>query len=139
MRSLAWIGRLVAGAYFIFNGLNHFFNARMLASYAAAKGVPAPELLVVCAGVLILLGGISLILGLWPKVGVGMIVLFLVIVTPAMHTYWNETGMQRTEDFINFTKNLALLGAVLSLLAIPEPWPASVRVPLPGVRKRVHA
>ncbi len=139
MRSLAWIGRLVAGAYFIFNGLNHFFNARMLASYAAAKGVPAPEFLVVCAGVLILLGGISLILGLWPRVGVGMIVLFLVIVTPAIHTFWSETGMQRTADVINFTKNLGLLGAVLSLLAIPEPWPASVRMPFPGVRKHVHA
>ena len=139
MRALAWIGRLVAGAYFIFGGLNHFFNVRTLGSYAASKGVPAPEFLVICSGALLLLGGISLILGLWPKVGVGMIVLFLVIVTPAMHTLWNETGMQRMAELANFTKNLGLLGAVLSLLAIPEPWPASVKVPFPFVRRRVHA
>jgi uncharacterized membrane protein YphA (DoxX/SURF4 family) len=68
-----------------------------------------------------------------------MIVLFLVIVTPTMHAFWRETGMARMADFVNFTKNLGLLGAVLSLVAIPEPWPASVKVPFPGVRKHVHA
>jgi len=30
-------------------------------------------------------------------------------------------------EMVNFTKNLALLGGTLMLVAIPEPWPAGVR------------
>jgi hypothetical protein len=29
-------------------------------------------------------------------------------------------------EMINFTKNLALVGAALALMQIPEPWPVSI-------------
>lgn len=35
---------------------------------------------------------------------------------------------QRMADLRNFSKNLALLGAALVLIAMKEPWPASVAV-----------
>jgi putative oxidoreductase len=121
------VGRAIFGAYFLFNGINHFTNQTMMASFAASKGVPAPDLAVTGSGALLLLGGISLLIGLWPKLGAAMIVLFLVAVTPTMHDFWNAEPAARMTEFGNFLKNVALLGGACFAAAVPEPWPASFR------------
>lgn len=118
------IGRLLFGGYFFYNGLNHFTMRRMMASYAASKGVPAPDMAVLGSGLLILLGGLSILLGIRPHVGAGLIVIFLLGVTPMMHNFWTVTDPnQRMMEMINFTKNLALLGAALMSTAVAWPWP----------------
>jgi hypothetical protein len=44
-----------------------------------------------------------------------------------MHNFWKlEDPQLRMADKINFMKNMALLGAILMLLAIPSPWPLSL-------------
>jgi hypothetical protein len=42
-----------------------------------------------------------------------------------------EDPQQRMNDMVNFSKNMALLGAGLALMAVEEPWPASVPVAQP--------
>jgi uncharacterized membrane protein YphA (DoxX/SURF4 family) len=121
------IGRLIVGAFFIYNGLNHFMSLQMFTQYTAAKGVPAPAVAVVGAGLLILFGGISILLGWRPELGVAAIVVFLVGVSIPMHNFWAETDPgQRMNDMGNFMKNMAIAGATLMLVAIPQPWPYSV-------------
>jgi uncharacterized membrane protein YphA (DoxX/SURF4 family) len=52
---------------------------------------------------------------------------FLLVVSPVMHNYWAASDdATRMNDFINFTKNIALAGGALMALAIPEPWAYSV-------------
>lgn len=120
-------GRILFGAYFIYNGLNHlFFGTEALAGYAAARGVAAPRVMVYVSGVLLLLGGLSLLLGAWPNWGIVLLLVFLIPVSFAMHPFWAETGEARANDLINFTKNMALVGALLMFYAIPRPWPFSV-------------
>ena len=56
-----------------------------------------------------------------------LIVLFLLVVTPLIHDFWNAADPgQRLGDFVNFTKNAALLGAALMMLLLPRPWPYSL-------------
>ena len=57
MDDLFLMGRLIFGGFFLFNGANHFLMNAMMVQYASAKGVPAPEIAVAVAGVLILVGG----------------------------------------------------------------------------------
>jgi uncharacterized membrane protein YphA (DoxX/SURF4 family) len=121
------IGRVLFGGIFVFNGINHFRNRAAMVGYATYKGVPMPGAAILGSGLWLLVSGLSVILGCWPEVGALMIVLFLLVVTPKMHDYWNATDQtQRMGDFINFQKNMALLGAALMLLAIPTPWPYSI-------------
>jgi uncharacterized membrane protein YphA (DoxX/SURF4 family) len=121
------IGRLLFGGLFVYNGLNHFRNRAAMVGYTQFKGVPAPAAAVVASGVWLLAGGLSIVLGVRPRMGALMIMIFLLAVTPMMHNYWAVTDEnQRLNDFINFQKNAALLGAALMLLAIPSPWPYSV-------------
>lgn len=123
------IGRLIFGGYFVFNGLNHFLSYQMFVQFAAAKGVPLPEAAVPAAGALILFGGVSILLGWRPDLGVAAIVLFLLPVSIMMHNFWAESGAERMNDMVNFLKNLALVGATLMFVAVPRPWPYSVEAP----------
>lgn len=124
--ALLMIGRLLFGGYFAYEGLNHFLNHTLLAGAAAAHGVPQPELAVLGTGLLLIAGGLSVLTGYAPKVGAACLAVFLIGVTPIMHAFWNDTdSLQRMGDMVNFTKNIALLGAVCFMAALAEPWPAS--------------
>jgi hypothetical protein len=46
--------------------------------------------------------------------------------------FWDlEDPGQRMNEMINFSKNVALLGAALALMSLEEPWPTSVPVVRP--------
>jgi uncharacterized membrane protein YphA (DoxX/SURF4 family) len=121
------VARLLFGGYFVFNAINHFMQTSMMAGYAQSKGVPAPKLAVAFTGLLLLIGGVSVLFGMYPTVGAVALVLFLVPVTFMMHNFWKVQDPQmRMAEMVNFTKNLALVGGALLLLSIPQPWPASL-------------
>jgi putative oxidoreductase len=121
------VGRIILGVFYLFNASNHFARLEMLSGYAASKRVPAPKLTTFVSGVLLLVGGLSVLLGVYPVVGVVALAVFLIPVTFWMHDFWAvQDPMQRTIQMVNFTKNLALLGAALTLLAVPQPWPLSL-------------
>lgn len=121
------LGRLIFGGYFIMSGINHFKNKGQMTQYTAAKNVPQPELAVTVTGAALIAGGASILLGVKPKVGAAGLVGFLVGVSPIMHDFWShEDPQQRMNETINFMKNMALAGGAMALMAVEEPWPASV-------------
>ena len=127
MEYLFVLGRILYGGYFLKAGLNHFQSLQMLSGYAGMKGVPAPKLAVMFSGLLIILGGISVLLGVYPTIGLGFIVLFLVPVSLMMHTFWSDTDPNmKMNNQINFEKNMAMAAAALMLMAVPQPWTMSV-------------
>ncbi|MFZ0389435.1 MAG: DoxX family membrane protein [Calditrichia bacterium] len=127
MEVLFFIGRLMAGGFYIYNSFNHFSSLNMMAAFADSKGVPAPKAAVLISGLFLLLGGISIITGVFVITGIILIALFLLIVSFYMHAFW-KIGEEKTRrpELINFAKNMALLGSALMFLAIPRPWPFSL-------------
>ena len=127
MAELFLIGRIIFGGYFVYNGMNHFLATGMMAQYAGSKGVPMPEIAVLLTGVLMLIGGASILLGIWPQVGILCIVLFLAGVSPIMHNFWAVADpTARMAEMVNFTKNFALFGGALAMSGVPRPWPYSL-------------
>jgi putative oxidoreductase len=126
MREMFLVGRILVGGFYLYNAIHQFSSLGRLSQVVASKGVPAPQLAITISGILLLIAGVTLLLGVMPRLGVAATVLFLVPVTLIMHPFWNEQGMARLNDLVNFTKNLALLGSSLMFFAIPEPWPYSV-------------
>lgn len=126
MKTAFVIGRVLFGGFFLYNGINHFRKREELAQYAGSKKVSNPEGAVVLSGLAILLGGASIVLGAKPKLGAAAIAAFLASVSPVMHPFWNsENPQQQMNETINFSKNMALLGAALTLMGRKDPWPAS--------------
>jgi uncharacterized membrane protein YphA (DoxX/SURF4 family) len=124
------IGRIIVGIYYLYNAANHFNlfgQAQGLAAWTASKGVPSAKLLVFVAGVLLAIGGLTILTGFMPTIGVIALVLFFVPVTLRMHDFWTETDAgQKANQMIAFTKNAGLMGSALMFLAIPQPWPFSI-------------
>jgi putative oxidoreductase len=65
----------------------------------------------------------SMLLGIFPHVGIVLLTIFLITYSLLMHTFWkNDNMMMKIPKMINFQKNMALLGALLMFLAIRAPW-----------------
>ena len=57
------LGRVLFGGFFVLSGIRHFQHLDMMAGFTGSKGFPAPKLAVIGSGLLILLGGLSILLG----------------------------------------------------------------------------
>src|SRR5206468_5692187 len=121
------VGRLLFGALFVYNGVNHFRNYAAIRGYCAYKHVPIPGPSAMISGAWLLVAGSSVVVGFRPEIGLVLIALFLLGVTPVIHDFWNVADpAQRLGEMINFTKNAALMGAALMMLSLPRPWPYSL-------------
>lgn len=126
MDTIFFIGRILLGGYFLYNAYNHLFKTKDLIAYTESKKVPMAKAAVIASGILLLFGGYTIIAGVRVTAGIAALVLFFIPVTFTMHAFWKEEGDARSSDKMSFIKNLALLGAILMLLAIPTPWPLSL-------------
>jgi uncharacterized membrane protein YphA (DoxX/SURF4 family) len=116
------IGQVLFGGYFVLQGINHFKNSNALIGYAVSKNVPSPKIAILGSGALVFLGGLSVLLygfipSLWTEIGFIFLVIFLIPVSFKMHAFWNVADPQaKMMEKIQFMKNMALLGAVLSMI-----------------------
>jgi uncharacterized membrane protein YphA (DoxX/SURF4 family) len=119
MDFLILIGRILFAALFLFGAMGHFSQAKAMTGYAQSKGVPMAGPAVYIGGVLLGLGGLSVLLGIWPDLGALLLVLFLVPTAVLMHGFWRESDAQaRQTEMTQFFKDLGLAGAALMLLGL---------------------
>ncbi|KKT12593.1 MAG: hypothetical protein UV94_C0043G0010 [Parcubacteria group bacterium GW2011_GWC1_43_30] len=121
-----FIGRLLLGGFLLYNAYNHLFKVKDLTAYTESKKIPMVQAAIIISGLLLLFGGYTIITGVRVTAGIAALVLFFIPVTFTMHAFWKEEGQARMMDKVQFMKNLAILGAILMLLAIPTPWPISL-------------
>lgn len=108
------IGRVLYAIVFIGSGLGHFAQANAMAQYAESKGVAAAKPMVLVTGLMILLGGFSILLGLYMEIGAWLLVFFLLPTSFLMHNFWQDMGpIQKQIEGAMFMKNIALAGAAL--------------------------
>lgn len=126
MEIIFLIGRVLFGMLFLQNGWNHFVNNTSLAIYAQGRGVPMPRIAVFITGIMIVLGGLGIILGIYVKLSILLLSLFLIGTLLKVHTFWKDVNpSSRSMEQTSFFKNAALLGALLMFLSILEPWSLS--------------
>lgn len=119
------LGRAILGGYFVYSGVNHFLHRQHISGYAAAKGTPVPNAAVLGTGALLIAGGASILAGAKPRNGLAALIGFLIPTSIVMHNFWEEEGQVQQADMINFSKNMALVGAMLMLIERESPWPVS--------------
>jgi putative oxidoreductase len=59
------VGRIIFGCYWLMASFNHFKNLNYMSEYAKARGTPSPKLAVAGTGIILLLGGFSMLLGVY--------------------------------------------------------------------------
>ncbi|SEM45574.1 DoxX family protein [Rhodococcus maanshanensis] len=112
------IGRILFSALFLASAVGHLTQSKAMAQYAASKGVPMAQLSVLLSGVLLVVGALSVLLGVWADLGSLLLVAFLVPTAALMHNFWTESDPQaRQMEMVQFNKDIALAGAALMLFA----------------------
>ena len=108
------VGRVLFGALFVASAIGHLTQTKAMAGYAASRGVPMATAATLLTGVQILLGGSSVILGVWGDLGSLLLVVFLAGTAVLMHQFWRESEpMNRQMEMVQFNKDVALAGAAL--------------------------
>jgi putative oxidoreductase len=108
-RILAPLGRVFYSLIFIASAPMHF--TRHAVDHAASQGVPMHGIAVPLAGIIALLGGLSILVGYRARIGAWLVVLFLVPVTIMMHRFWSVSDPQAAQmQFAMFMKNVSMLG-----------------------------
>jgi len=106
------LGRILLGLIFVMSGITKITGFEGTQQYMASQGMPATAFFLVGAIAVEILGGLSVILGLWARAGAVALVLFLIPATLIFHTDFS----QQTQ-MIMFLKNLSIMGGLLLLVA----------------------
>jgi len=104
------LARLLFATIFVYYGP---LNFNVMIPIAAKQGVPMANILVPIAGVMAIVGALSVVLGVKARIGGLLLVLFLLPATFIMHAYWKLDGAAAQEQFGNFIRNISLLGGAL--------------------------
>jgi putative oxidoreductase len=116
---LVLVGRTLYVIIFLLSAVNHLTRSEMMAGYTASRGVPAARAAVIGSGVLIGVGGLMLLLGVWGDLGALFIFLFLAPTAVIMHGFWRESEpMARTNERTQFLKDTSMAGAAVVIAAL---------------------
>lgn len=118
MEIIMFIGRILFAAMFVLSGINHFTKAEAMTGYAQFKGVPQPKLANLASGALLLLSGLSIILGIVADLGALVATVLLVVMAVMMHDFWKQSDPQAQQtEMIGFLKNISMAGGGLFMFA----------------------
>jgi uncharacterized membrane protein YphA (DoxX/SURF4 family) len=118
--------RVILGGMYLGSGIENLMQLDARAGYTASKGLENAAFWVTIASLLLVFGGLSIITGIKPHLGVAALALFIVPVTLIMHNFWALQGIEAEIEKHAFMGNVGLFGSALLLLAIPQPWAASL-------------
>ena len=110
---LILIGRLMLGWLFLSSGWGKLMNYDGAVASLVSRGVP--DWLAHLAPVAEFLGGTLLIVGLATRYAAVLVLVFTVIATFISHRYWLSDPAQVTSQYINFWKNVCIMGGTLLL------------------------
>lgn len=115
------IGRLLLSNLFIVAGFKKITGFAGTAGYMAAK-MPAldPNLINIMLALTIAIelgGGLMILVGWQARWAAAIIFLWMIPVTWLFHAYWGLPPDQMRTEFIQFHKNLAIMGALLLVVA----------------------
>jgi len=119
------VARLLLAAIFVVSAVaNKIPQFQATAAYMAAEGIPNPKFALFGAIGLLLLGGLCVVLGAWTRIGAAFLLAFLLAATYYFHDFWTVADAgQRQLQTIQFMKNMAIAGGLLSLIAFGGgPW-----------------
>jgi uncharacterized membrane protein YphA (DoxX/SURF4 family) len=113
------VGRILFVTSFVNSGVGHLRHQERMEDYAKGAGMPFPLLAGWPAGLWLLAGSASIVLGAWGDIGALGLGLFVILAAGYFHRFWEVADPeQRHAQRMNFTRNATYLGAALALFAV---------------------
>ncbi len=119
MNTVLIIARVLFALIFLASGANHLTKLEAMTGYAQYKKVPAAKLAVVVSGLMILVGGLYIVFGVYADLGALLIAIFLIPTAFLMHAFWKETdATAKQNEQIAFMKDISMAGAALIIFVL---------------------
>jgi putative oxidoreductase len=112
---LLLVGRILLGFLFLQAGYYKLMNIAGTTGYFTNLKVPGPGFWAWAVGLLELIMGAALILGVATRFAAIAAFIFVLIATALAHRYWEYPAAQMQGQWVNFVKNLAIMGGALAL------------------------
>jgi len=123
--------RVLLGGVIAVMGVNHFLDRDQMTDYAAFKGLPAPTVSVLASGAVLVLGGVGIVVGVFPLVSALAVAGFLLVAAVTMHDFWAVEAADRQDELTQFFKNVVMAGGALGVAALAtEAWAYSLGIGL---------
>lgn len=118
MDELWLIGRILFCALFIASGIGQLVDLEGSTRYATAKGIGPARTGVIASAVALIIGGVSVLFGIWGDLGALLLVITLIPLTFLMHQFWAERDpIAKQTELSMFMKNIALIGGCVLLFS----------------------
>lgn len=106
-------GRILFAVFFgAISGVAHVVRGTMMEEYARGARFPLPSIAGWPTGIWLILGSLSITLGVWPDIGALMIAAFLIVAAAYFHRFWQiEDPMQKMTQTQLFWRNMIGVGA----------------------------
>ena len=111
------IARILLALMFVLAGFGKLTGLEGTAGYIASKGLPAPMLLAVVAGVVELVAGVLLIIGWQARWAALALAAFTVVASVIFHNFWAMPAAQQMTQQLMFMKNIGVVGGLLLVFA----------------------
>ena len=119
MEAVFLISRILFVLLLLGSAFGHLTQADAMGGYASSKGLPNGKVLAQVSGVALLVGGLSILFGIFGDAGSLGIAILLLIMAVTMHAFWKETDAQAKQmEMISFNKDVALAGGALAMYVI---------------------
>lgn len=115
--SLSLIGRVLLSAMFLMAGIGKLTGFAGTVGYISSVGMPVPQLAAIVAIVIEIGGGLALLLGVGSRVAALVLALFTLVASLYFHNYWALPEAQQMVQQLLFTKNIAVIGGLLTVAA----------------------
>jgi putative oxidoreductase len=109
------LGRIAIGLLFIWSGYSKLAYMDGNIGYMAAYGLPFASLAIWPAAFVELIGGAAIALGWKVRWSALALIAFTAVATAIFHAYWAVPADQILNQQIHFMKNIAIIGALLSV------------------------
>jgi putative oxidoreductase len=110
---LLLVGRIMVGWIFAVSGWGKLMNIAGFATYLTNLKAPAAMAYIAAPAEFAI--GVALILGLATRYAAVIGAIFVVVATALAHRYWEYPPAAQQGQFVNFLKNLSILGGLLAI------------------------
>ena len=113
----ALLGRFLISPIFLFSGITKIAMYSNVVGFAAAKGIPMAGIAIALAAATEILCGLAVLIGFQTRAAAWLLFLYLIPATLIFHNFWASAGAEHQEQFLNFIKNVTIMGGLLILAA----------------------
>jgi putative oxidoreductase len=112
---LLLLARILLAAIFVQSGFNKLMGFEGFADSLAAKRLPLPLLWAIAAVAAEFGGGLCILFGLATRLIAPLMVVFVAFAAVLGHPFWAADAEHYRAQYINFMKNIAIMGGYLAL------------------------